>query len=162
MTAAELAEQLTMRELLEDPIYKKWIRTTPQLHVFSASGKPWRVWAQRKRGGGWSRREFATYVEAFNFMARLLRDEFHDATVCSKIHGFQPPVVRDKRTQQKRHHVPGKPGQSDKHMWCPHCRRPTVFTTFLKHHAFDRLLYNTYTARCAICGIAETAIRHYR
>lgn len=162
MTAAELAEQLTMRELLEDPIYKKWLRVTPSYDCFISNGKPWRVWAQRERGKPWSRRDFAKYAEAFNFMAKLLRAGFHDVALNHKIHAFQPPVVRDKRTGKKRHHIPGKPGQSAKHMWCPHCRRPTIFATFTKHHAFDRLLYNNYTPRCAICGIAETAIKHYR
>lgn len=158
MTSNHADEQITLREYLQDPIFKKWMMRLPVHQFEHPSGLPWRVWAQRDRGGKWAKRDFATYSEAFNFMVKkLLRGGFHDFAVSARIEEFWPPAVR--RGIRRERYIPAVPGQHELHRWCPHCRRPTVFTSFLKHHAFAGWSSITSARRCSICGIAITALR---
>jgi hypothetical protein len=168
-----LEEQVTLREYLEDPIFAAWHRKEPSLgRVVTFSGRPWRVFAQQTRNGKWAFRDFKSWKKALKFTDKLLEQGFHDAALMSKVAVFQPPIVRDKSlglvkhagkmVGKKRYHVPAIVGQHHNHLWCPHCRRPTVFTTFSRHHTFQSGRFLMWKRRCAICGIAMTAIKLYK
>lgn len=151
--------QITIRELLKDPLYKKWFSTVPKLPPDSAHTPPWRIYVQAEEGGSWARTETGGYVKAYRYVAKHIRD-YHDICIQSKRHEFRPPVVKDKSTG-KRHYWPCPVG----HRWCPYCRRPTVFTYFSRHHLFSgRNGFSTGTSgykRCVICGIRLVATKDY-
>lgn len=164
-------EQLTIHQLLEDSVYKKWLKKIPSIgSAICPSGKPWRVWVQMKRGGRWSRKDFEKYQEAYVFLRGQLH-YCHDAALNCKVREFRPPVVRDpalglvkfagEMVGKKRYHIPSRVGQHEMHEWCPHCRRPTIFTWFSKHHSFPKPVTSS-DRRCNICGIRLIAVRHYR
>jgi len=170
-------EQLTMRELLKDPIYKQWLKKMPSIGAaICPSGKPWRVWVQKRQGGNWARGDFETYRQAYDFMRWHLGLGVHDVALTCKIKEFRPPVVTDKSLPKrvikvkggpdrfvwrKRYHIPAQIGQNPLHEWCTYCRRPTIFTYFTRHHSHPQRV-NGNERRCAICGIRLVAVRHYR
>jgi hypothetical protein len=167
-------EQLTMRELLKDSLFKKWMMKPPNLGVtICYSGKPWRVWVQRELNGRWGKRDFAKYSEAWNFFVKHLKEGAYDAAISSKVKPFPPPVEKYKKqeytvkgkTYVKRvpvFYIPKVPGMNPQHEWCPHCRRPTIFTTYRRHHAFAQRFNGEIKQRCSVCGIAWDNIRHYK
>ena len=155
-------EQLTMAQLLEDPLYAKWLSMIPKVTWVTYGNRPWRVWVQRERNGKWARRDFKSYKKAYVFLIDHL-EKWHDAALHSKVVPMQPPVVRDKTTKKKRYHIPAFPGQNEHHQWCPHCRRPTIFASFSQHHAFNRTLKPAPNVRrCCICGMSANGIKAYR
>jgi hypothetical protein len=149
--------QVPISELLLDPVYRKWLKTPP------VGGWPdwtkWRVYAQVKEGGGWAKKDFNTFVPAYNFLARNVK-EWHDAALVCRNKECRPPVVYLGNKRQYHAPVLSFPG----HVWCPYCRRPTVFGFYTKHHAFSGMSLDPMPdrKRCGICGISETAIKVYR
>lgn len=148
-----------MRQLLEDPIYRAWIRKIPTARFFYPSGKPWRLWVQRETGGGWAMQDFKSYAKAFNHMNRLLKQGVHDAALGCKGEEFKPPVVKDKKVNKRRYHIPAFPGQNAGHRWCGYCRRPTIFAYFKRHHALPGRDITNYDRRCAVCGHREKTMK---
>jgi hypothetical protein len=148
-------EQVTLRHLVGDPIYRQWLKTPP-LGGFPAYTK-FRVYAQRERGGLWAKRDFDDFKTAYNFLAKHIR-EWHDAALVARNHTSRPPVVNI--NGKRRYYVPIL--AIDGHRWCPHCRRPTVFDFYSKHHAFPpHLKPLPFKRRCGVCGVADTAIKDY-
>ena len=165
-------DQVTLRELVKDPVYRQWLKTEP-VGGFPTHVK-FRVYAQREEDGRWAKKDFDDFKSAYNFLAKNLK-YWHDAAINTRTYSCRPPVVR----------VPGKVRKKvgkrvvlvdglrrvyyapilsyDGHIWCPYCRRPTVFAQFSDHHAFTHanLRPLPFKARCSVCGIAETAIKHY-
>lgn len=148
--------QVTLRQLLKEPLYKEWFRKPP-VGGFPAWTR-WRVYAKVSPDRGWAKRDFPTFREGFNFLAKNLADWHDAALVCTNME-FRPPVVRIEGKRAYLASVVEVPG----HRWCGHCRRPTIFGFFSKHHAFTKTTINPlpYKKRCSICGISETAIKRY-
>lgn len=158
MPIAGVEEQLRMAELLEDPLYKAWLKKEPRITMPITQEKPWRVWVQKKRGGPWARADFKSYPKAWKFMRQHMKLGIHDCALGARVLFFKPPVVSKVSggKKAKRYHVPGMPGQNPAHRWCPLCRRPTIWTTFTKHHALPKhYKIAGYVVRCAICGHAD-------
>jgi hypothetical protein len=146
-------EQVTLRELLQDPLFRKWMTKIPRPSP-TPFPNGWRVYA--KIGGRWRRKEFRTYAEAYRWLMPRLR-RFEDAAISSKAQPFKPPIVSRggvKDFWRPKLDLLG-------HRWCPYCRRPTVFFTFRKHHAMPANLCASYEPRCTICGIRGSAIKEY-
>lgn len=139
-------------------------------------GQPWRVYGQRHEGGKWAKKDFLRYKDAFKFLKPRL-STYRDISITSKRLSFAPPgrVVRIKRGGepvmvktangfiQKTKIVAVSPPPG--HLWCIYCRRFTVFTWFMTHHAFPRQYWSISdqsTRRCCVCGIREVigAWRH--
>ena len=53
---------ITLRKLLQDPLYKKWFAKIPQ--ETSVGTFPWRVWVLTKKGWTKPKHDFKTYREA--------------------------------------------------------------------------------------------------
>jgi hypothetical protein len=170
-----LEEQATIRQLLENQRYRKWLKRVPKgSEVVCWSGRPWRVWVQRDQNGRWGFKDFEKYAPAYNFLVKQINAGAHDAALSSKVKPYPPPIA--KRVKQKVmvkkqwvwltkiiREVPRFPGMNSQHEWCPHCRRPTIFTTFAKHHALTgRVQHDPTQRRCAICGIRLLGITIYR
>lgn len=148
-----MPEQITLRELLQDPIFKAWTRKVPELVPTPASSPPWILYV--RMGSCWSSREYETYPLAFNTMAKLLKHRtLDDGAIHSKRQWFKPPIVRK---EERRHYWPNPPG----HLWCGYCRRPTVFACFSKHHAMNGKVFDPYEPRCTTCGFRRESLKLY-
>ena len=149
--------QITMRELLDDSLYRKWLSRPPK----GFANPSWTVYAQREEDGPWARATFGNFVQAHNFFAKNFK-QWHDSALCCRNNPSRPPVVRDPNNPTKRrYHSPVLSVRG--HRWCPMCRRPTVFKVFAKHHAFSaKKLKPLPVSRCSICGIAEKATKTYK
>ena len=178
--------QVTLRELLQDPVYKQWFRKPPNLgDQFVPSGRPWRVYIQRqvtpdRPEGKWGRADFQSYAKAANFLIGHLRSGAHDGALTCPSHAFHPPVLVSKEPKRVLVTVQLRGGKTKKvrryayqryywrpamelygHQWCPYCRRPTVFAYFSRHHALPTNLCLPYELRCSICGVRRTFIKDY-
>lgn len=142
---------ITLRELLrDDPLYRKWFMQVPHLTIPGLQ-PPWRVFLQAEERGKWSRLDFPSYPEAYNWLRERLRDNF-DACIHSKRQSFKPPVVRFKN---KKLWWPCP----DAHSWCVYCRRPTVFRLYNKHPALPTV--DPTQRRCKICGARKAGMKQY-
>lgn len=152
-----MPDQLSIKELLQDPAFKAWMQRPPKLKPTPARTPPWILYVRVRVDGktGWRKAEFETYPKAFNGLVKYLREgDLVDAAIHSKRQWFKPPVVRSKSGFT--HYWPTPPG----HRWCGYCRRPTVFKCFSKHHAMKGV-FATYEPRCSICGLREAAVKFY-
>lgn len=150
--------QIPFELLLEDPIYRKWLKAPPRQPEGSYRQPPWRVWVQRRLNGPWAYKDFETYPKAFNWLIKR-RLEFWDAAINCKVKDYRPPIVK-KRANEKlvlRHYWPGV----QDHRWCGYCRRPTLFKHFAKHHNIRRELIIPYERYCSVCGAREKFVKHY-
>lgn len=167
---------ITLPELLKDPHYKEFFLTVPKFHTKAVKRPSYRLYVQLKGETKWRVKEFAKYSEAFTEVKRLLKaGRLHDGAICCKSHPT-PVFMRNvrikgqyrldskgKRVQMTRR-VPWQPTldvlDPDYQRWCPHCRRPTAFKYFSKHHALNylNLDIDPELRRCVICGASERLI----
>jgi len=149
------SQQVSLKQLLRDPIYRKWFSTQP-LGGFPAYTK-FRVYAQVKDDGPWAKKDFNDFKDAYNFVAKYLK-KWNDAALVAKNYESRPPVVRKQGRRQYYAPVMTLPG----HHWCTYCRRPTVFSYYTQHHAFPQgFQILAYKRRCGVCGIADDAIKRF-
>lgn len=166
-----MTELMRFNEQLEEyPGIKELLTTKPPLLGAPAVSPPWRIYARQEQNSGWGRKEFHTYKSAFDFW-KLKRKIWYDVSITSKRQRFDPPgkIVKLKRRgeplmvktptgmRQATKLVPISPPPG--HLWCMYCRRFTIFTWFLNHHAFRgemKLLMDQSERRCCICGVRET------
>lgn len=172
---------LTLPELLKDPVYKTFFLTPPKT-IIRPGQKPWRLMVQRKMDGPWAKRDFATYAEAFRFLAPLLKtNRIHDAAIMSRGIAFSPPervvkvkkngkpaMVKDSRGKMVQQTAtvfwkPKLPMMEEAHAWCTYCRRPVVFRWFRSHGLIRSTslagLVDASPRRCTICGAREEFVR---
>ncbi len=150
-----MPDQISFKELLQDPLFKAWTMKPPKLNSVAIGSQPWYVYV--KREGRWGRKEFPSYAKAFNWLAMKLKaDEVQDAAIHCKRQWFPPPLLR---ASGKKTFWPMPPG----HRWCGLCRRPIVLAYFSRHHAFPKHVHPApYELRCPICGArAAMAPREY-
>lgn len=142
-----MPDQISFKELLQDPLFKAWTRKPPQLQSVAMLSHPWFVYV--KREGRWARKEFVSYAAGFNWLAARIKEGMvQDAAIHCKRQWYSPPRVK---VGEKRTFWPMPPN----HRWCGFCRRPVVYDTFSKHHAMPKYLA-TYEPRCTVCGARYT------
>lgn len=171
-----MPDQVTFRELLRNPVYKAWIRKPPQ--VYPKGLKPWRVWVQRRDGGGWAYVDYSVYVKAYNrLIQEIKRGAWDGAIACPSRRSGRPMVKvgtkvlrdsvgnprRDPKTREVIRVPIIKPWVPpfEFHQWCPYCRRPTVWGYYQSHHAMSSLPILNNEPRCRICGVRETYVRRF-
>lgn len=149
-----MPDQISFKELVQDPIFKAWTMKPPKLQSVATITAPWFMYCHLD--GKWRRREFETYPKALNALIRLIKEgKVTEGAVHCKRQWFSPPVVR---AAGKKTYWPMPPG----HRWCGLCRRPVVLQYFSKHHAMPNLPIAQYELRCTICGArAGMAPREY-
>jgi hypothetical protein len=139
----------SLRQLLEDPIYRSFIKTIPVLSPNLTNGNPWAVWA-RSTEGPWRGSNFPTYRDAWAVVVKALRNPgYEDVTIISRRQLFPPPI-----------HF-----YWDYHYeWCSRCRRPTTFAIRPRHHALRSAPVMTLDDpyRCYYCGMRRCAMPEYR
>lgn len=146
-------QQITLRELLKDPEYRKWFSQPPAITV-SHHTPPWRFFAQREEGGRWAKAELDTYRDAYSAV-RLRLPEYFDMAIHCKPQGFKPPIVV---IDGKKSWMP----LPDGHYWCVYCRRPTVFSYFSSHPAMPKVTIADYELRCSICAARLAGMRVFK
>lgn len=145
----ELIRPLTIHELLEDPIYKRYLLKAPKPRP-AWGAQPWRVWGLRT-DDKWAGKLFPTYREAFDLLKVMIRerDKYTDAVITCRPSEFGPP---------KGFLIPPLLD------WCGYCRRPTVYRRLThKHHVIKKWpVFADYAARrCIYCASREPQHRWY-
>jgi hypothetical protein len=130
----------TIRELLEDPAYRKYVKVVPHLPDNLRHGNPWAVWALA-RNGRWRGGKFHTYRDAWNVVVKAVRnDQIEDVSIISLRWPFHQPLEAR------------FPWNFE---WCYRCRRPTTYEWCLSHHALKAapVLTEDDPYRCFYCGV---------
>jgi hypothetical protein len=134
----------TMRDLLDDPFFRPYVKTIPPLAPNLTAGTPWAVWA-RLRDGRWRGANVATYRDAWTIVVKAVRNPgYEDVSVVSRRQLFVPtPTLR------WNHHP-----WSYQYDWCGRCRRPTSYAIRPNHHALRKTPVLTFDEpyRCYYCG----------
>lgn len=146
------ARQVTLSELLKDPVYRRWFAQVPR----ELDRTRWRVYVKAKKKKPWQKRDFTAWPEAYRFVEKHW-EQWYDCVLICRNDPYRPPVIRMNGRRQYHTEVT----QMDGHIWCPYCRRPTVFGYFTEHHAFVTTKPVPWRKRCGICGIALQAIKEY-
>lgn len=138
----------TMRVLLEDDTFAKYMRRVPRLPdnlLHTYGNPPWLLWAEFE-DGTWKRARVAEYRDAYSKMKRLLKNtKVRDVSLVSRRMMFAPPMDFN--------------WQSRKFPWCARCRRPSMFRFALKHHAIEIVDYTfDEPYRCYYCSIRQVAL----
>lgn len=163
---------LTLRDLLRDPVYKKWFLRIPELQSTAATSPPWYLYLLDN--GKWKRANATTYRGALKFAAKNLR-EYQDIVIHSKRQPFRIPRLRRSYNPPQYKKVKGKKklvevlevveweNYPHDYMWCPYCRRPTLWNYYMSHHAFPQAkqwVFNGRSKACHVCGLRDVeAIR---
>lgn len=163
----------TMRELLEDPAYRSYVRKVPFIPANLRHGDPWQIWVRTIRGT-WKTGQFPTYADAWKATVRRVKNDPDAADVClvSKRVFYAPPGVWEdykvRVTEQGK-----KPRIETRSRWvttltwdvgldwCGRCRRPSRFIPLSeRHHAIRKMAVMAAedNLRCMFCGIRWVAL----
>lgn len=178
-----MATPPTIRELLDDPVYRAYIRTPPNTYVIHSGtthtnpaltvGQPWQVWVN-EGDDRWRTGKFDTYPRAFNTVVRAHKSgRFDDIALVSRRVFFGPPGewqeykvrVRNPRDKTTRIEIRERWVYTfhwdPVFDWCGRCRRPTSFRHLhWTHHALRKqpCLTDDDPYRCMFCGIRRVAL----
>lgn len=161
----------TLHELLEDNIYARWLARTP-LPTPAPKGmlpRPpvWTVWVKQE-GKRWRRFNFSDYQKAYAWLMKNL-PKLEDAALANLRSQQGPPIVKvgerpgtitreGKKVKVMvpiRKHWTALRASSMLHEdeeWCGHCRRPTRFGFYRRHHALSPRTFALHERRCSLCG----------
>src|SRR3982750_573505 len=109
-----------LSELLDDPVYRRYVKTIPTLAPSLTFGHPWAVWG-RTKAGPWRGSTFPTYRDGWAVVVKKIRNQdYEDVAIISRRQLFAPPAgfYWDRPFE-----------------WCSRCRRPTMFGIRPRHHA---------------------------
>ena len=163
--------QITIRELLKDEEYKKYLLTKPTLPPHYEGTKPWKLYVKLKGQPNWRAKRYATYKEMIVAFKKLL-PKIEDAALNCPALNFRPPIknvrlkgkydiVRNKKVPAFRSVVwrPKLDADHDQHHWCSYCRRPTVFKILAARlHTKNGVLLSEPKMRCSICSSSEDIV----
>jgi hypothetical protein len=164
-----MADQLTLRQLLADPLYKKWFLKRPTVVPTGSQTPPWFIYILEE--GKWRRAQIGSYKKALKWAAKNLQG-FDDIVISSKRQAYRPPRYR-RNVEGHFEYCPKKcrlqhtetviwESYPYTHQWCPYCRRPTVFDVFARHHAFTGQWDNgrcLEKPRCTVCGASDSMVQ---
>lgn len=162
-----------IRELLEDPAFRKYMKQVPVLPKPLRWGHPWRLWALTT-SDRWRKGEYVTYREAWSAAVKCIKDRdlYADVAIVSRRYFFNPPG----EVQEYKVRVNNKPGpvietryrwvptftwDDLNFTWCWRCRRPSEFSwRSSTHHALRGMpaLAEDDPYRCYYCGIRQSAM----
>lgn len=162
---------ITIKELLADPDFKKFFLAIPKLpDHYTPANLPWKLIVLKPGETVWRSKRFGTYGEAFAGFKKMLPSIENAAINCPPL-TFMPPVkryrVKGKLDKKKKLliitklWVPPIPGEMEQHLWCPHCRRPSIFrnaTTTVKPKGNFSAMAGEPAVRCIICGASDRII----
>jgi hypothetical protein len=164
-----------MRNLLEDPVFRAYMKTVPPKHQANNHGEPWQLWV-RTAEGKWRTKNFTSYRDVWPvFVAQLKAHP--DVTITSRRVFYAPPGEwYDQKVRRQRRPTPDNPKTTHVVVerrwrqlfhwdvgleWCGRCRRPSSWIPlFPNHHALRRQPTVTPedNLRCVYCGIRWIAV----
>lgn len=179
------AQPPTMRQLMDDPVYRAYVKRMPPQHPANdMPGDPWQVWVNRGNGR-WGTVLKSTYADAWAVFVHHYRasaEDHRDVSLVARRVFYAPPGEWYKvKVKRPRRPTPTDPNTShvvietrwrrtfvwdreDMFQWCGRCRRPTLWQILPEtHHAIRRLPVVTTDGdrrRCNICGIRAVALPH--
>lgn len=166
----------TMRTLMDDPEFRRYMKSVPRLPRNLRTGDPWQIWVNRE--GKWGTTLRPTYADAWRVFVHHYRAEDHrDVSLVSRRVFFAPPgewyrvkvkVARrptpdNKVTWQWRLEWRWRQTffwEGHEFAWCGRCRRPTYWQPLNElHHALRKAPALAFedNYRCNICGIRYIA-----
>lgn len=169
-------EMITIQELLRDKQYREYFLKAPKLpeHYNRPGMLPWKLYIQKPGETIWRAKRFSTYRDAFEALKKLMKSgTVGNAAINCPPLAFIPPVrnvrlkgVIDKQTKKQAiQTIVWKPRiESDMadHLWCGHCRRPSIFrvaaVNINRKDAKYILPVGEPALRCSICGASERVI----
>jgi hypothetical protein len=162
----------TMRTLLDDPVYRAYVKRVPPIPDKHNPLPAWQLWIETPEHK-WLTKNFLTYADAWRVGVARYKTGC-DFTLTSRRMFYAPPgewyrVRTKRRTPYKNPHT----GEVRTHdvvtrwrqtwywpeldlNWCGRCRRPTYWMPLHDgHHALRRLpaISPDDNYRCLICGI---------
>lgn len=163
-----------IHNLMEDPLFRQYMKTRPPAHPANKTGDPWQLWVDRGQGR-WGTTLRPTYGDVWSvFLHHYRAGDGRDVTVVSRRVFYAPPgewyrvKVRLPRPTPTgtTHRLEWRWRQlyfwDDLDLsWCGRCRRPTFWMPlFSNHHALRRMpaLTDEDNLRCVICGIRWVAM----
>jgi DNA-directed RNA polymerase subunit RPC12/RpoP len=166
---------LTMRQLMDDPIYRAYMKKVPPVDGFNPN-PAWQIWVEEDNRR-WLTATFATYAEVWPVFVKRYRYKMGDPTITSRRTFYAPPgewyKVRVKLSTPRvspsgvktTHRIEDRWRQTFhwndyRAEWCGRCRRPVEFRPlFETHHALKRfpVISDEDNIRCPICGIRRSA-----
>lgn len=165
----------TMSSLLDDPVFRAYMKKVPPKHQANTTGQPWQIWV-RTHEGKWRTGLFQTYRDAWPVFLKGVKGHA-DATITSRRVFYAPPGewynVKVRRARK-----PSPNDASTSHVvvetrwrqlfhweigleWCGRCRRPTYWQPLNHtHHALKRqpTIAPDDNVRCCVCGIRWIAM----
>lgn len=162
----------SMRDLMDDPLYRAYMKHVPPHHQALTHGEPWQLWV-RTGDGRWLTRTYATYRDVWPIFVRRFKTDGEDPTITSRRLFYAPPgewyKVKVKRpTPQNPQRIVIEDRWRQLFFWdgfdlrwCGRCRRPVVWQKLYPgHHAVRRFpaVSEEDNLRCVICGIRWCAI----
>lgn len=170
---------IPLAELLKNKTFERYFTTTPHLYPVQTDGRlVWRIWVRPTPKSPWRRKDVADYQAGVRTVLSWLERGASDAALQCRGRAYDPPTRlvklvrngepvlrtgRDGVTAPVINKVvwstPGDLQQAfGQHHWCYYCRRPTVFSYFQNHHAFQGTPLEAFTQadtrRCTLCGIS--------
>lgn len=165
-----LHELISIKELLRDPQFRKYFLSVPELpDHYTPDKKPWKLYVLKEHEEVWRTKRFGTYREAFDGFKAMM-PEMKNAAINNPALSFMPPV-RNVRVKGKTNNR-GKPlirtvvwrpqldGDMSPHIWCPFCRRPSIFRYALPKRVTGQFILPQAepAMRCIICGSSENIV----
>lgn len=160
----------TIRDLLDDPVFRAYMKRVPPDHNANTYGEPWQLWVRTDRGT-WLTKRFTTYRDAWPMFVKQLKSN-PDAALTSRRVFYGPPGEWYRvKVRKPRRATPDNPATSHVVIetrwrqtfhwdigleWCGRCRRPTYWQPlFPNHHALRNQPAVTpdENIRCVYCGI---------
>lgn len=142
----------TIHTLLEDPVYRAYLKQIPRLSPNLVHGEPWVVWARTTdEPARWAKKMCTTYREAWGVLRDAMGrpDRYNDVAIVSRRQLFAPP---ENFYWDYPFH------------WCSRCRRPSMFAYRPKHHALKNapvVSEDPDDRRCFYCGMRSCAMPTY-
>lgn len=151
---------LTLRDLLQDEVYRAWFSKNPPLLPVQRHGRPWWIYLKMPQQP-WQRAQTKQYRQAYKVVQKYL-NKANDIVIVSRRRPYNPPTYWPRREDGTRNVQKAYwSNYPSDHAWCPYCRRPTTFVTVKNHHAVsasDLTFTPEPQARCRVCGIRKVSI----
>lgn len=158
----------TMRSLMDDAVYRAYMRKVPPHHPANTHGDPWQLWL-RTSEGRWKTGRYPGYRDVWpTFTTALRSPQAADVCIVSRRVWYAPPGkyekyrarVTDRKTQTtsivERTRWVTTFAWDASLSWCGRCRRPSHWMPlFSDHHALKRqpAVTTLDNLRCVYCGV---------
>lgn len=167
---------ITMRELMNDPVYRAYVKRVPINAQPHNTSPAYRLWVHTA-AGSWLTKQ-GTYQDLWPVFVRFYRENNAEPTITSLRTFYAPPGEwRKVRVRLDKPRLNAATGELTTHRveerwrqtfhwddyraeWCGRCRRPVQFIPlFETHHALKRwpVVSDEDNIRCPICGIRRSA-----